>query len=331
MTLALLSLTSFSGSAWAQGSASDRALAQSLFDQAREAMEAGHVDDACPKFAESQRLDPAGGTLLNLALCYEKQGKIASAWGAFEDAIVVARKDGRADRVTLAQEHIATLKPQLSRLTLRVSDATPGLVVKLDGRRIERAVWGAPIPLDPGSHDVEASAPGRTPWTQRVELSAASGDKSIEVPELLSQSIAAAPATQPEAAPPSGTMAAADAGGSTSTVGIIVGGVGLVALGVGSYFGLESFSAWRDRNDHCGAEGCDDEGIAYGEDTNRYANYANIGVGVGLVAVGVGTYLVLSSPSSPTGAEDTGAASARLRVEPSVDRNAAGLQLGGTW
>ena len=72
--------------------ASEQAAAEALFNQARDLMNAKQYGDACPKFAESQRLDPAPGTLLNLATCYERNGQIASAWVTYKEAATAARK-----------------------------------------------------------------------------------------------------------------------------------------------------------------------------------------------------------------------------------------------
>src|SRR5690349_9072722 len=55
------------------------ARAAALFKEGREAMVHGNAATACPKFAESQRLDPAAGTLRNLALCEEAIGELAKA------------------------------------------------------------------------------------------------------------------------------------------------------------------------------------------------------------------------------------------------------------
>src|SRR5262245_16290948 len=80
------------------------AAAQALFDEAQKRVAAGDYEQACPKFKASYALDPGGGTLLNLADCLEKQGRTASAWSTFKDALVLARRDGRSERVEYAQQ-----------------------------------------------------------------------------------------------------------------------------------------------------------------------------------------------------------------------------------
>src|SRR5215471_10148564 len=63
----------------AQVSTEDRVAAESLFTDARRLMQAGDYEHACPKLEASRRLEPALGTTLNLADCYDKLGRTASA------------------------------------------------------------------------------------------------------------------------------------------------------------------------------------------------------------------------------------------------------------
>lgn len=63
----------------ARADGSDPATAEALFREGRSAAEAGNYAVACPKFEESHRLDPAPGTLLNLADCEEHRGQILRA------------------------------------------------------------------------------------------------------------------------------------------------------------------------------------------------------------------------------------------------------------
>src|SRR5262245_52435554 len=74
-------------------SSEDAALAEELFRAAKALMTEGRNVEACPKLAESYRLDPAGGTLLTLALCHETTGRTASAWADFTNAIALAKRD----------------------------------------------------------------------------------------------------------------------------------------------------------------------------------------------------------------------------------------------
>ncbi|HEX6767013.1 MAG TPA: hypothetical protein VF103_16065 [Polyangiaceae bacterium] len=184
--LAVVALFSFARPAQAQ-SQTGVALAETLYQQARELMSAGRYDEACPKLEESYRLDPATGTLLNLASCHENQGKLASAWFEYLDAVTAARRDARPDRVEFAQGRLAELEPKLSRLTVVVvpeAADTPGLELELDRARIGLAARGVPTPVDPGTHVVEARAPGRKGFKVAVEIGTTPEQKTVTVPVL---------------------------------------------------------------------------------------------------------------------------------------------------
>jgi hypothetical protein len=126
-------------------------------------MAAGRAAEACQKFSESNRLDPATGTLLNLAVCNQTIGRTATAWSQFRLAEVASEADHREDRVALAREHLAALLPRLSVITIQVPDAqrVPGLKLTLDGQSWGEPLWNVPTPIDPGSHAIVAEAPGR--------------------------------------------------------------------------------------------------------------------------------------------------------------------------
>ena len=122
----------------------EQQLAQALFDEGRQLMEQKRYAEACPKLAESQRLDPGGGTLLNLALCHEKEGKTATAQAEYADALAMSTKDGRKDRQDLARERLAAIEPKIARISVIVPPGSDveGLEVKLDGLVLRRAAWG---------------------------------------------------------------------------------------------------------------------------------------------------------------------------------------------
>ncbi len=305
---------------WAQEGTSQSTVAQALFEQARKLMDEGSYDDACPKLVESQRLDPATGTLLNLGICYDKAGKTASAWDAFKQALASAQREGRADRAGFAQKHIEQIEPRLSTLMVVVPDdeRPDGMDVTVDGVALGHAAWGAPIPMDPGKHVVRVTATGRRPWVTDVVLGSEADRKVVTITPL--EPVAEAPPpppSGPDVAPP------VDASGGSATMGYVVGGAGVVFLGVGAYFGLRAFSSWSDREDHC-VGGCDATAVTKAEDTNRFANYANVAVPLGLLGIGVGTYLVVTAPGEQE-------RPAKYRVQPAVARDGVSLCVGGAF
>lgn len=183
---ATLAISAVSVHARADGSDTDRQIAQTLFDEGRALLEKKQFAEACPKFAESQRLDPGGGTLLNLALCHELEGKTATAWNEFRDALSQAARDGRKDREVLANEHIAALAPRLIRLTVVVPPAVAAREpeVMLDRSRLPPPAWGSPIPVDPGDHHVTVSAEGAPTWESTLTANETGKTYRVEVPEL---------------------------------------------------------------------------------------------------------------------------------------------------
>ena len=64
--------------------------AEVLFEDGVRLMKAGQFDEACPKIAESQRLEPRPGTLFTLAECLANDGKIATALARYEEYLRVA-------------------------------------------------------------------------------------------------------------------------------------------------------------------------------------------------------------------------------------------------
>jgi hypothetical protein len=290
------------------------AVAEALYRQARDLMAAGKYDEACPKFAESQRLDPATGTLLNLAACHEKQGKLASAWIEYSDAMVAARRDAREDRVDYARERVAELEPKLSRLTIVLAaDAdVPGLALELDGASIGRAVLGAATPVDPGEHQVRASAPGKKPQIFSVQVAAVADQQSLTLGRL-EDAPPAAPAATPVAAAPVSMAPPRDelAARPIPTSVYIAGGVTLALAASAGVTGL-AYLKKRDDFEQRGTSSSRDRALLYGR--------INLGLWIGTaVGAGVTTYLYATRP----------ARARTLQVVPLLAPQVAGLGVTG--
>jgi len=280
------------------GGASNRAAAEALFNQGRSLAASGKYAEACPKFEASEKLDPGLGTILNLADCYEKLGKTASAWAEYREAIPLARAAGSKVREDLATERAKALESRLSMLTIRamVGEDSAGLDIRRDGIPVQPAELGSPIPVDPGPHTVEAVAPGKQKWSSTVELSDAQ-KLSVEVPALTASAPAPVPA-KPITAPPVEQSAATSS--SQRTVAMVVGAVGVVGVGVGAVFGLGASSKWSDAKSHCSAYpyGCDAEGVDARASANSKATVSTVAFIVGGAALAGAAVLWFTADSS---------------------------------
>jgi hypothetical protein len=243
----------------AAGPSSATATAEALFQEGRALMIAGRAREACQKFSESNRLDPATGTLLNLAVCNETVGKTATAWSQFRAAEVASVADHRDDRVGLAREHLASLLPKLSVITVQVSDAQriPGLKLSLDGVVWGEPLWNVPTPIDPGEHTVVAEAPGRVAHSYPARVGARAQKLLIvvdlaPVSDVLAPSPVARipspprPAAIPETEPPPVVVrmpAAEPASGSSPSAGARLAGSGVAGSTAGGATGTEAASS----------------------------------------------------------------------------------------
>jgi hypothetical protein len=147
----------------------DESPGELLFREGRAQMLEGRFDEACPKIAESQRLEPHVGTLLNLAACHERQDKVGSAWVEYQKALTAARAEGQGDRARLAQDRIGVLEARVPWLLVIVP---PGgdVIVSLDGGTVQSVAYGKEMPVDPGTHVVTATTAGRPSFEQTIEL-----------------------------------------------------------------------------------------------------------------------------------------------------------------
>jgi len=228
--LSALFVVALAPPAWAQAEA---ARAETLFREGRALLDAKSYDLACPKLAESERLDPSSGVELALGLCYERSGKTASAWGAYTRAVTIAQRDGRADRARAAAAEAATLEPSLLRVTFAVASETArldGLELRQDGIVIGQPAW-ADGPVDPGEHTVEAKAPGYAPYSTTFTIHASQKKLTVAIPALV--------AIPP---PPLLPGASRPATSPVRIAGFAVGGTGAAALIVAAVLGGEAIA-----------------------------------------------------------------------------------------
>jgi tetratricopeptide (TPR) repeat protein len=281
-----------------------------LFKQAQKLRDAGQVSQACADFAESLRLDPELGTLLNLADCHASDGRTATALGEFEEALRQAQARKDRERESFAREQVDALAPKLSYVQLVPAPGAAFDTVTLDGAPLDRGTWSAHVALDPGVHKFVFSAEGKT---ARVV------DVTISGPGVQTVPVASLDAIAPPPPPPPPEPAH---GSGLQTLGFVLGGVGVVGLGLGSYFGVTAISNKNSGAAHCSGKLCDPQGLSLESDAHTDAAVSTVAFAVGVAALAAGAYFVLAAPGSQ---------SAQLRVGPMVLARGGGASAGVTW
>jgi hypothetical protein len=273
-----------------------KSLAEALFVEGRDLLAAGKTEEACAKFEASVNIERKLGTLLNLASCHEAIGKTATAWSEFTDAAVLAARSGQTERAEYAMQHAKELGPGLSRIEIVVDGADP-VDVRLDSVEIVHAALGTPLPVDPGPHELVASASGKRSWMSTVIVVAGAPVQTIHVPALVSERPSPPEATPAPSLPPKELPT------TTRVPGWIALGVGAVAVGTGSYFGVRALAKKHDGDAECDATGCSQHGLDLFDQMNASATASTIAFGVAIAAAGIGTYLLVRPVKTSRGSQ----------------------------
>jgi hypothetical protein len=310
----------------AESDANSRALAVQLFDQAEALVAQQRIAEACPKYAESFRLDSQLGALIYLAECYERNGQLASAWGSFREAEEMAQKRGD-ERAAHAHERASALGPRLDSLLLLVPKAArvPGLTVWRDGVLIAETLWNSAAAIDAGKHHVEARATGYISWRTDLVVSGEAEAAKITIPQL--EVDRSTTRTRGDERSPTSP------GTSQHIAAIAVGGVGIVALGVAGFFGLSAQSTYSDTKDLCNdSDVCTPHGSDLRSSAQSKALISTVATGVGVGGITTAAILWFTAPRVQR-AERMGDADARRkrRWVFAPNHNAWGLEMAGAF
>ncbi len=311
------------------------ARAQALFNEATAELDARKYASACRKLEEVTGLLPdAVGARETLGECYEKQGKLGSAWQQYTTAAQLASKQREVARAKTAERQAAALRARAATVLLELPEGIaglPGLAVSVDGKPVPRARWDAGLPVDAGEHEVTVAAPGRRRFEKRwtavngapvkvavagMEVDAGAGDGS----EGPSDGAGGSMGTPGGAAPRPWQLPA----------GIAVAGAGLAALGVGAALGVLAIdkNGASNAGGHCDATGCDDAGFSLRTDARALGNGSTAAFIAGGVLLAGGVVVVLA-PRSQKAASGQKARSNGTGAAVTLQITFAGLSLRG--
>jgi hypothetical protein len=279
------------------------ATADVLFNDARAAMAAKKFDVACAKFRESNRLDPAVGTLFNLANCEAQRGQLVTAWTLYRQ--VLEKLPPGDSRAPIAKTQVQSLDARIPRLKIRARGEMPAAtVVTVAGLALSPASLDSSLLLNPGRYAISVASPGRS--TQEFSVALAEGD-AAEFPVFVGTltSAPASPVAPRVAVSPSESASTDDDDRNSRELlaytGIAVGAVGFT---LGIITGLAGLHQESLGNQSCSdvTRTCNQTGYDANQSAKSLATVSTVGLVVGVLAGGAGTYLWLTLPDAKPGA-----------------------------
>jgi hypothetical protein len=267
------------GTAHAEGGA-----AEALFRAGRAALSAGDIEGARRRFEESERLEPAPGTQLNLALCDEKLGRLAQAWQRFQQVVHALPPDD--ERASMALTHARALEPKLAWIRFSAVARFPASARVVSGStHLTSASFGVALPFDPGAHSFEVRAPGRASRRYDVRLQAGERRRlelAAGVPLELGR--AESPPQRP----------------LLSTLGIASAGASAAGLLASAGFGILALDAKNTMARECDGSGCSDAGVRAAARGQTFATVSTTAFFGSLVLGAVSAALFWGSSGSET-------------------------------
>jgi hypothetical protein len=269
-------------------------------------------EEAAAQFRRAYELTKSWKVLGNLALCLMHLERDGEAIEAYDKYLSAGGKEILRDERLQVERDVETLRAQVATVRLELPSGEATITDERTnshgGKLVNKYVATAAtmqLGLHPGDHVITAQF-GQSTSVWRTSLApAASASHRFEpappdeTARSQTPSAQSGPAVQPNLASranPSGSSA--DSGGGASsqrTVGYVVGGVGVVGLGVGAFFGLSTFSKWNDAK-----AACDDSNVCDASAARSSGNLSTLFFVAGGAATVAGAVLVLTArPSEP--------------------------------
>lgn len=318
VTTLVLVLTTAS-SALAQ-SDDERAAARAAATKGAEALEQGRVEEALDLFSRAEAIIHAPPHLLYIARAHTKLGHLVKAHEAYvkitRETLGPNTPEAFREAQAIANTEAAELEPRIPTLKVDVEGApAESVLLEIDGQKVPSAMIGLARPIDPGKHQIQAKT-----------ADSASDVVSVTLAERAHQSVKLKLVAATWGGDDHVTASSEPAARKGSRVPAFAAlGVGAVGIVVGTVFVLQNHSKRGEADDLCPTGPCPEsrraDVLRLDDEANTAATMAWVGYGVGAVGLGVGAFLLLTTP----GASATPPPATGIRVRPSVGFRSIGL------
>ena len=289
--LLALSALGLSARGDAEDAPADVAAARELFKEGSRLAQEGKWDQARQRFEQSLGLRRAAITLYSLGVAQQKSGRFVEALENLRAFLHWPPNEATDPYVPIARDAVKELEGAVGRVVLDIRPKAALTELRVDGVSHGDFALGTPRIVNPGKHTVtvvaasgaraEAEVTVERGATVTAVLELRAGAEPIVAPAAASS----APTREP-AAPPPETTTPRD---RTVPAALLIGGGALLVTG--GVFGAIALSRAKAAPTREGPNA---------DAARRDALFSDVFSGVGIVAGGIGAYLWLSTPASPT-------------------------------
>jgi tetratricopeptide (TPR) repeat protein len=252
---------------------------------------AGNWAGALAKFQSVGRVKLTPQVRFHIGRCHEQLGRLNEALGEYRLAEHEAQQQNLSELPAMTQAR-AALEGRVPKLVIRRGEGAELARIELDGVEIGEAQLGKALGVDPGPHNVVARLPDKREF-QRSAIVKES--ETVEVILDVPADLAAAPESSGKELPTS----AQDTGKKKNNVlPWVFGSVGVAGLAASGAFYLLRSGAKSDLEEGCNGNVCPESLEDKKKNGELYGTLSLVSLGVGVVGIGVATYLLVSAPSS---------------------------------
>lgn len=265
------------------------------------------IPDPCKSRVGHQAPSPNLHDLLEVAACHQRAGRAATAWAEFREVELLASRDKRTREYTAAQRQSKALEPILCllKITLEPGIRPPGLEILIDDKSMGDRGAAGTVPVDPGTHELTADAPGFVHLSQWITVTPKDRNVAATIRLTRSTDSSSTPASTPPSSPSGGDSPGSRPVGHSPTPGgnslwvNSVGAVGFAGVLLSGIYGLQAFQKWNAYVKRCPDDVCiNPRDESFADDARHSAKIANVSLGIGLTAAAVAAFLFFSSRDS---------------------------------
>ncbi|AKT36488.1 PEGA domain-containing protein [Chondromyces crocatus] len=275
----------------AQLSAEQRAEAQSLTTQGRNALRQQRFADAIDPLTRAVELAPTPQLKLELAQALSGAQRLVEASKILHEIGNAPAETPQAKQTqAAARKMVSEVEARIPWIQIAVLGPKEGEArILIDGKETDASFE---VPIDPGEHTVRVEAEGFKPVERQPAL--AEGEH-LELELTLEPDGSVEKEVEPAPLPPPKPRR------STPTLAMVAFGAGGLGVAVGSLFGILAFTETSAAKEHCAGNICPNtpDVVSSRDAALRNGTISTVGFVVGGVGLAAGAVLLLTAPKRP--------------------------------